>query len=280
MLRFLSGSLLWLEMSVMRAEFAGCQHIKKKITEKIYRNLGNCWAECLSSVGSNIDLCCFNCFVPANVFVVFLLLSCHFLMVFIIMCFSERDWHPQAVETHRATFEKSHADSLPSRGVQVWTFSIILHTKLILYSFFSDWWLMVCLSLIVHVCSFSSAQSSVGTNAANGREGGWSLARYRHTLSSTHDDYRADVKLWNHSYGTVTLATHAQIVSLSPTPHAWKQNISAWHNMRMLTCCIYSPLWKVYQLTLMLNCLITPSSCWLLPIWHLTTLHAQINASF
>lgn len=39
--------------------------------------------------------------------------------------FSERDWHPQAVETHWATFEKSHADGLPSRGVQVWTFCII-----------------------------------------------------------------------------------------------------------------------------------------------------------
>lgn len=36
---------------------------------------------------------------------------------------------------------------------------------------------------------------------------------------------------------------------------------------------------KVCLLTLMLNCLITPSSCWLQPTWHPTTLPAQINAS-
>lgn len=32
---------------------------------------------------------------------------------------SERDWHAQAVEKHRASFEKSHADCLPARSVQV-----------------------------------------------------------------------------------------------------------------------------------------------------------------
>lgn len=33
--------------------------------------------------------------------------------------FSERDWHTQAVEKHRASPEKGHADCLPARSVQV-----------------------------------------------------------------------------------------------------------------------------------------------------------------
>lgn len=39
--------------------------------------------------------------------------------VTVVHVFSERDGHTQAVEEHRAPPEKSHADRLPARSVQV-----------------------------------------------------------------------------------------------------------------------------------------------------------------
>lgn len=37
----------------------------------------------------------------------------------LVLVFSERDRHTQAVEKHWASFKKGHADSLSPRGVQV-----------------------------------------------------------------------------------------------------------------------------------------------------------------